>query len=131
MTVKNHGGMLFVKSDRWPAPMEPANLRVHFETTYRLDDSQVEVMLESSVKSLKATLSRLDAAIEGDHGLKEVSRLGHSLKGLLLNMGEREWADLARLIEQSAAVGEQRDYRDILRGIGQGAEKLLSGKKLL
>ncbi len=111
--------------------MEPANLRVHFETTYRLDDSQVEVMLESSVKSLKATLSRLDAAIEGDHGLKEVSRLGHSLKGLLLNMGEREWADLARLIEQSAAVGEQRDYRDILRGIGQGAEKLLSGKKLL
>ena len=108
--------------------MEPANLRNHFETIYQLDPSQVEIMLESSAKSLQATLTDLSKAIEGDNGLKEVSRLGHSLKGLLLNMGEREWADLARRIEQSAALGKQMDYMGIIKGIRQGSKKLLHGK---
>ncbi len=115
-----------IEKGRWPLPIEPSNLREHFATLYRLDTDQVEIMLESSAKSLEATLTELQKAIDDNHGFREISRLGHSLKGLLLNMGESEWADLARHIEKSAAAEEQEDYRDIVYGIRSGVKEFLA-----
>jgi HPt (histidine-containing phosphotransfer) domain-containing protein len=111
--------------DQWPSPIEPSNLRVHFATIYRLDAHQVEVMLESSAKSLKTTLAELQKAIDDNHESREISRLAHSLKGVLLNMGELEWADLARRIEKSTGAEGRENYQDIVCGIRSGAEKFL------
>lgn len=116
-----------VKKDSWPYPVEPANLRKHFETVYRLDRNQVDLMLESSAKSLRITLGKLNNAIDNNQGYSEISRLGHSLKGLLLNMGEPEWAELARFIEKAAGAEQQEDYRGIVGGICRGVEQLLNG----
>jgi HPt (histidine-containing phosphotransfer) domain-containing protein len=110
---------------QWPSPIEPSNLRVHFATIYRLDTNQVEIMLKSSAKSLETTLTELQKAIDGNNGYREIARLGHSLKGVLLNMGELEWAELARRIEKSAGAEEQENYRDIVGGIRSGVEKFL------
>jgi HPt (histidine-containing phosphotransfer) domain-containing protein len=113
------------KKDKWPLPVEPSNLREHFSTIYRLDASQVETMLKSSALSLAKTLANLQKAIDDDHGYGEISRLSHSLKGVLLNMGELEWAELARRIEKAAGAEEQENYQDIVCGIRNGVEKFL------
>jgi HPt (histidine-containing phosphotransfer) domain-containing protein len=113
------------KKDQWPSPVEPSNLREHFTTTYRLNSDQVEVMLKSSALSLATTLAKLQKAIDENHGYGEISRLSHSLKGVLLNMGELEWAELARRIEKAAGAEEQEKYRDIVCGIRSGVENFL------
>jgi len=82
-------------------------------------------MLESSAKSMEKTLTELQKAVENNHGCGEISRLGHSLKGVLLNMGELEWAELAKILEKSAEAEEPENYRDIVWGIRSGAEKFL------
>ena len=115
-----------VKDNRWPSPVEPSNLREHFATAYRLDTNQIEIMLESSARSLENTLAALKKAIDDNHGYAEISRLGHSLKGVLLNMGESEWADLARLIEKSAGAEQQENYRELVDGLQKGVENFLN-----
>ena len=114
------------ENDQFPSPVEPSNLREHFATIYRLDANQVEIMLKSSAKSLEVTLADLQKAIDDNQGYREIERLGHSLKGVLLNMGELEWAEMARKIEKAAGAEEQENYRDIVCGIQSGVEKFLS-----
>ena len=116
-----------MEKDRWPSPIEPSNLREHFATTYRLDIHQVEIMLKSSAQSLEATLTDLQKALDDNLGYQEISRLGHNLKGVLLNMGELEWADLARRIEKAAGAEDQENYRDIVCGIRRGAKIFFIG----
>ncbi len=112
--------------DQYPSPMEIANLRKHFATSYRFDDAQIEIMLESSLNSLKSTLGKLEEAVAESHEHTEISRLAHSLKGLLLNMGEHEWAELARHIEKSVKSAEQKELEVIVGEIRRGSQKLLS-----
>ena len=98
----------------------------HFKSTYRLDDDQIEVMIESTAKSMNAALAALYQALDGEHiNLGEVARLGHSIKGLLLNMGETRWAELAREMEKSAAQGGQQDFRTIVAKIHHGFRDVL------
>lgn len=115
-----------VKDNRWPSPVKPSNLREHFATTYRLDANQVEIMLDSSAKSLENTLDELQKAIDDELGYAEISRLGHSLKGVLLNMGELEWAELARFIEKSAGAGKNEKYSELVNGLRKGVESFLN-----
>lgn len=112
--------------EQCPSPMEIANLREHFATSYRFDDAQIDIMLESSLKSLKLTLGKLEEAVAEPPGHEEISRLAHSLKGLLLNMGEHEWAELARHIEKTAEELAQSEFEDIVGVIRYGSRKLLS-----
>ncbi len=100
-------------------------LKRHFQTTYRLDDDQIEVMIESTARSMNAVLAALYQALDENRSLDEVARLGHSIKGLLLNMGEKHWAELARELEKAASQGKQQDYRTIVETIHHGFKDVL------
>lgn len=117
--------MSLANQDNLPAPIKIENLRSHFRNTYGLTEEQIEKMLISSAKSLATTLSKLYDSLEKEEDLPELNRLGHSLKGLLLNMGEQEWAAIARHLEKSAAAGEPENYREIASSIGGGAEDIV------
>lgn len=108
-----------------PQAVHREKLREHFRKTYKLTEDQVDILLESTAKSMSSTLNALYVAVGGDSRLEEVSRLGHSMKGLLLNMGEQQWAETARELEKAAARGEKRDYGKMVRDIHQGVEDIL------
>ncbi len=90
-----------------------ANLRQHFKETYRLADTQVDQMIESSGRSLRVTFEAAEDVLSGSGSdfFEKLGRHAHSMKGLLLNMGESEWAALAREIELAALQGREIDYR--------------------
>lgn len=86
-------------------------LRRHFSQTYKLNEEQVDFMVQSSAQSLRAVFESVQQILTGDE-LQQAAliRMAHSLKGLLLNMGEPGWADIARAVEFAARAGESRDY---------------------
>ncbi len=100
-------------------------LRDHFRSTYKLADDQIDIMLASSAKSLTSVFSALYAALDDNEGLDKIYRLAHSIKGLLLNMGETQWAELAREVELAASASEERDYRNMVKKIQYGVEDIL------
>ncbi len=86
-------------------------LRRHFSQTYKLNEDQVEFMVKSSAESLRTVFESAERILAGDESQQAaLARMAHSLKGLLLNMGEPGWADIARAIEFAAKAGESRDY---------------------
>lgn len=93
-----------------PPPVTIPVLREHFRTTYTLDEAQVELMIQSSQLSLEVTLSAAREALLKDETCQSLARAAHNLKGLLLNMGEESWAQVARQIEQAAISNEEFDY---------------------
>ena len=117
--------MSLANQDNLPAPIKIENLRSHFRNTYGLTEEQIEKMLISSAQSMATTLSKLYDSLEKQENYPELTRIGHNLKGVLLNMGEWEWADIARRLEKSAAAGEPENYREIASSIGKGAEDII------
>lgn len=109
----------------FPADAKVDTLRDHFTTTYRLADNQVDLMLKSSSQSLKKSLQEFYSELEGDCDLQELQKIGHSIKGLFLNMGEHEWADVARTIEKSAADGKNLNYKKLADSITDGMKEIL------
>lgn len=109
----------------FPSKVSEERLRNHFKTVYRLDDNQVDMMVKSSANSLSNSLTALYEVLDGETELQHISKLGHSIKGLLLNMGEQEWAEIARKLEVSASSGADIDYRSMVDCIQKGVEDLL------
>jgi hypothetical protein len=86
-------------------------LRRHFSQTYRLSEEQTDFMIKSSAQSLQAVFESARQIFESEvPDQAALIRMSHSLKGLLLNMGEPGWADIARSMEFAAKAGESRDY---------------------
>lgn len=86
-------------------------LRRHFSQTYKLNEDQVEFMVKSSAQSLRTVFESAQQILAGDDSQQAaLAKMAHSLKGLLLNMGEQGWADIARAVEFAAKAGESRDY---------------------
>ena len=113
---------------REPSKVTWERLRNHFKTVYRLADEQVEMMLKSSSRSLSASFDQMYEALKNESDFEKISRTGHSLKGLLLNMGESAWAEIARDIELSAAARKPKDYRALVDCLHSGVEEVLSLK---
>ncbi len=67
-----------------------------------IDDEQVTGILKTLSSPLKETLRSVDAAYKKKDS-EEIAETAHSLKGALLNLGLNELADLAKVIELSAA----------------------------
>jgi len=60
-------------------------------------------MLKSSAQSLHDVFTSFDAlAAEGWSDTSKIASISHNLKGVLMNMGEMEWAEKVMQIEQSA-----------------------------
>ena len=96
----------------------------YFKEVYKLGDEQIVIMLESSATSLNNSLSSLYKVIEdGDN--EETVRLAHSIKGLLLNMGQAEWSNVARELEQNAEKLGSEKSLELVKALHQGVEELL------
>ena len=71
-----------------------------------MDDEQVTGILKTLSSPLKVTLRSVAAAYKKKNS-EEIAETAHSLKGALLNLGLNELAELAKMIELSAATGKQ------------------------
>lgn len=109
-----------------PAPLVLDRLREHFRRTYMLNERQVETMLVSSSKSLREALAAARQILKGIEPESNYVLIFHSLKGLLLNMGESEWAAHLREIENQLRAGEQLDHESIIGTIERGLTEILS-----
>lgn len=112
----------------YPPPLTIDGLRRHFRETYQLGDVQIELMVNSSRMSLEKILSEAQQAFNAADTCEKLVPVGHNLKGLLLNMGANQWADVARDLEKSAREGQMRDYAAIVATLSQGLTEVLSYK---
>lgn len=93
-------------------PLSVASLRRHFIEIYRLSADQADLMVDSACRSLRESLHAGTTALaRGDRG--ELAGCAHNLKGVFLNIGERDWAEVARRLE------------NVANGIAEGDEQLL------
>lgn len=109
-----------------PPPVTIGGLREYFQITYQLGEEQVELMLDSSRKSLERILGEATVAFGSDNVPHQMVNICHSLKGLLLNMGAPEWAGVARDLEKSARAGENRDYAAVITQLSEGLAAVLA-----
>jgi len=109
-----------------PSKVSRVRVRNHFQEAYSLSKDQIDILLKSSARSLETFLSALEDVVGNGGDFPQIARFGHGLKGVLLNMGEDGWADLARKIEDSAAEGQDRDYKKIVATIRLGVEEILN-----
>lgn len=116
-------------AELFPAPVVISRLTRYFEKTYQLGTGQAEQMVDSSRRSLEKILAHTGVALQSDDAGGEMVKIGHSLKGVLLIMGEGEWADVARDLERSARQGECRNYARILAGLAEGMAAVLGYEK--
>lgn len=107
------------------SPIKVENLRKHFKKTYKLVDDQIEVMIESSARSLRATFLAAENTLGDQESYDDIARHAHSMKGLLLNMGEAEWAARAREIELAALEKKNIDYRRRMAEIRSGVREII------
>lgn len=75
----------------------------------------IQELVEVFVQDAERQLGLLqDAAAAGD--IPAVSRISHSIKGSSQSMGAANMIDLSRSLEESARLGQQRDYAaDVVR----------------
>lgn len=112
-------------SQSTPPPVTVAALRNHFKSTYKLQDDQVELMIRSSKSSLNKVFFSAREAFKLQDVCGALFRVGHSLKGLLLNMGEPQWADVARKLENAAKNGENRNYKAMVEVLEKGMAEIM------
>lgn len=91
-----------------------------------LNETQVETMLVSSSKSLKQALSSAHDILAGTQPEARFTLVFHGLKGLLLNMGEAEWAAYTKELEKRLKDGEQVDYAAAVETLEKGMAAILS-----
>lgn len=113
----------FIKMERTslnpPPPVDLTSLRSHFKTAYKLRDDQVELMIESTQRSLCSSLEAARKLVGSDQN-EDFHHVGHTLKGLFLNMGLPEWAAWAKQLELASSEGEKRRCAEIVEIIQQG-----------
>lgn len=107
-------------ADGLPAPVSIERLRNHFRQVYKLNEEQVEFMVRSASQSLQTAFTAADLALESDDPHTALTPVAHSLKGLFLNIGEGEWAALARAMEQAAKAGQAYEYTGTVRNMREG-----------
>ena len=93
--------------------ISPANSRQvkdHLQEQFGLSAEQVEDLLPLFLKTLGAYLIDLETAVAA-HDLPLLTRNAHTIKGALLNLGLKDSAEQARVIELLARTGnESTDY---------------------
>ncbi len=92
-------------SDRQADKKISAKVRDHLKAMYRLEDTEIEIFLQSSRKSVVENLD--EAGICAKNGdLVGMKAVVHSVKGSLLNLGLGEFAERAQAIELELETGE-------------------------
>ncbi len=106
-------------------PTTTSKLRNHFTTAYGLQEDQVEAMVKSASSSLCTVFAKVDALFKEGENLTEIAQLSHNLKGLLMNMGEQEWAKAASEMEALAKKGTPYNYEAEFMRVFEGMEEII------
>lgn len=104
------------------SPVTIENLREHFRITYRLNEEQVDLMVVSSARSLQTVFLAVDEIRGSEELCTKITAIAHSLKGLLLNMGQHDWASYAAEIENAANTGKDCDYKIMIDDLRLGLQ---------
>lgn len=98
--------------------------KAHMADVYKLSDEKIDFMLQGLKKSMTQEFERAENALD-DNNLEQFSRASHTIKGALLNIGSKEWADYARMLELSAKAEAHKDYEALLSTFKNGLKVLL------
>ncbi len=109
-----------------PESVTLKDLRRHFKEVYGFNPSQTEIMLDSSSKSLMQAFSGVSEALNKANSQEHLGAVFHGLKGLLLNMGENEWAAFAREVEEELKTGIPCFFDRIVADMHVGLAVILS-----
>ena len=99
-------------------------LREHFRTAYNFNDVQIDLMVVSSARSIQAAFLAFDMILDGEDVHEKLVVIAHGLKGLLLNMGQDEWAGYVREMENAASAGEDHDYKEMMQRLRLGLQEV-------
>lgn len=125
MTTGNNEKAALATDVALPLPLVLDRLRDHFRRTYILNETQVEAMLVSSSQALKQALASAYEALQGTEREARFAFIFHGLKGLLLNMGEAEWAAYTRELEKKLTDKEQVNYAAAVDILEKGMAAIL------
>jgi HPt (histidine-containing phosphotransfer) domain-containing protein len=96
----------------------------HLKNIYSLEPDQVEQMVRISASSISETLAQAKEELAADD-LRALSGSGHKAKGVLLGIGLKEEAELARQLELKGKAGEAADYAGLLARLEEALQPLL------
>ncbi|MCI5144415.1 MAG: response regulator, partial [Candidatus Electrothrix sp. AR3] len=96
----------------------------HLKNIYSLEPEQVEQMIQLSSRSVAETLDQAKQALT-DNNFSALSAAGHKAKGILLGVGLKEDAELAREIEFNGKEGKNADYSRMIKQLEKSIHPLL------
>ena len=85
-------------------PYEQA--RNHLTQMYAMPGPQVDILVEKGKTSLKKRCAQAQDLLQSKN-LVELSKTAHSIKGILLNLGLNDWAEVAMRIEQQRCRSDE------------------------
>jgi HPt (histidine-containing phosphotransfer) domain-containing protein len=92
------------------SPAKSRQVKDHLQEQFGLSAEQVEDLLPLFLKTLGGYLVDLESAVAA-HDLQLLTRNAHTIKGALLNLGLKDSAEQAKVIELLARTGnETTDY---------------------
>ena len=90
----------------------------------KLEYEQVAEMLEISVKTMEANIAEVKTALN-NNDYQSLGKVGHTLKGSLLNLGLNDIARIAETIESNGKNNISADYNLLLSQLKEGLGDLL------
>ncbi|RWX50295.1 Hpt domain-containing protein [Candidatus Electrothrix marina] len=81
-------------------------------------------MIQLSSRSISETFEQARQAVR-DNDLAELSAAGHKAKGILLGVGLKDEAELARKIEAVSKEGQDEDYHGMMAQLEDDLQPLL------
>jgi PAS domain S-box-containing protein len=100
------------------------NVAEHLKNIYSLEPDQVEQMIQLSSRSISETFEQAKQAVK-DNNLEDLSAAGHKAKGILLGVGLKDEAELARKIEAASKEGQDEDYHGLMAQLEDDLQPLL------
>jgi hypothetical protein len=107
-----------------PSPVTIRSLREHFRTTYNFNEEQIDLMVVSSARSIQAAFLAIDETVDKEDACEKIAVIAHGLKGLLLNMGQNDWAGYVKDIENAAKAGRYHEYIEMVQRLRLGLQEV-------
>lgn len=100
-------------------------IRTHLSTAYLLPEEKINSVLPRFLDSLQTLMLNLEQVAETETE-ESLGRAGHAIKGALLNLGLRELAALAFLLEQNGRTEElHRDSAELIANLKAEISKII------
>jgi HPt (histidine-containing phosphotransfer) domain-containing protein len=117
--------------NEYPQAMD--QIRSHLRKVYNLDADRIQALLPDFLLALCSYLDEMETALTGSSSREDLARAAHRVKGALANLGLRELAKDARIIEQLARqkdrAGTDREITGQVRDLVKEV-RILAGRDL-